>query len=185
LVPFRAWVEAKLASIMTAHVIFEPLDDKYPATMSRAVLHGILREELGYEGLIVTDDIEMKAIADHYGYEEAAVRGVNAGVDNFLCCHTAQVAYDIIGHVSRAVSDGRVDAGRLADANRRTSEFVQRWARPVDESRLGDLASEESLAVVDEIYQRADPTSVELGEDPTEIMEQIRVERMRLAAERA
>lgn len=185
LVPFRAWVEAKLASMMTAHVIFEPLDPQYPATMSKAVLQGLLREELGYEGLIITDDIEMKAIADHFGYEDAAVRGVNAGVDNFLCCHTAEVAMDIIGHVKRAVEDGRIEPERLADANRRTSDFVARWARPVDESMLAGLASEDGLALVDEIYQRADPTSVELGEDPTEIMERIRIERMRLTAERA
>src|SRR5690606_31170698 len=63
LVPFRAWAEAQLAAVMTAHVIFEPLDPKYPATMSKRVLDGILRQELNYEGLIITDDIEMKAIA--------------------------------------------------------------------------------------------------------------------------
>lgn len=185
LVPFHAWVEAKLASIMTAHVIFEPLDDKYPATMSRAVLHGILREEMGYDGLIITDDIEMKAIADHYGYEEAAIRGVVAGVDNFLCCHTAEVAHDIIQYVCRAVEAGRIDRGRLDDANERTARFVEKWARPAEPLNASALATSEARELMDEIYRRADPKSVELGEDPTEIMEQIRVERMRSPVEQA
>jgi len=179
LVPFRQWVSAKMASVMTAHVIFEPIDSEYPATMSREVLHGILREKMGYEGLIITDDIEMKAIADHYGYKEAAIRGVNAGVDNFLCCHTASVAHDIIGYVSEAVESGRIDGERLKDANRRTAAFVEKWAQPASNAKYEALASEEAAALIAEIREKADPASIRMGTDPTEIMEQIRVERER------
>jgi len=179
LVPFRAWVQAGLAAIMTAHVIFEPLDAEYPATMSRPVLHGILRDAMGYDGLIVTDDIEMKAIADHYGYAEAAIRGVTAGVDNFLCCHTAEVAHQLIETVAAAVERGRVPLERLVDANQRVASFTERWARPVEAPRFEVLACDEHLAVVEEISSRVDPALADLGEDPTEIMERIRVERMR------
>lgn len=181
LVPFRAWVSAGLAALMTAHVIFEPLDPDYPATMSRKVLHGILRETMGYEGLIITDDIEMKAIADHYGYEEAAIRGVNAGVDNFLCCHTAEVAHDIVQYVSRAVQAGRISEERLEDANRRTQAFVTRFARTNAEADYSALRTEEHLELISEIERRAEAGSTLLGSDPTEIMEQIRVERARKA----
>ena len=66
LAPFAAAIAAGIPALMTAHVIFEPLDPVYPATMSRAVLHGLLREKLGYDGLVVSDDLEMRAIADHY-----------------------------------------------------------------------------------------------------------------------
>jgi beta-N-acetylhexosaminidase len=179
LVPFRAWVLAKLASIMTAHVIFEPIDADYPATMSRPVLHGILREAMGYEGLIVTDDIEMKAIADHYGYDEAAIRGVLAGVDNFLCCHTADVAHQLIETVAGAVESGRVPLERLVEANQRMATFTERWAQPARAPRLEVLASDAHLALVEELLTRVDPALADLGEDPTEIMERIRVERMR------
>jgi beta-N-acetylhexosaminidase len=183
LVPFRAWSEAKLASVMTAHVIFEPLDPEYPATMSKPVLDGILRRELGYEGLIITDDIEMKAIADHFGYEEAAILGVNAGVDNFLCCHTASVAHDLIDHVVRAVLDGRVNQERLLEANQRTAAFVKKWAVPHGPADLSKLSSNDTRVLIEEIQARADPSTLRLGDDPTEIMEQIRVERMRAQAE--
>lgn len=177
LVPFRKWVEAKLASVMTAHVIFEPIDPDFPATMSRRVLHGILREQMGYDGLIITDDIEMKAIADHYGYDEAALKGIEAGVDNFLCCHTAEVAHQIIETVSQGLTTGRVDALRLADANRRTAAFVERWAKPAEAAAFDQLATQEADELLAELTRRAEPSALRMGTDPTEIMEQIRVER--------
>jgi beta-N-acetylhexosaminidase len=182
LVPFRAWANAKLASIMTAHVIFEPLDPDYPATMSRRVLHGILRERLGYEGLIITDDIEMKAIADHYGYEEAAIRGVNAGVDNFLCCHTADVAHRIIDTLVEAVEVGRIGQARIDDAGARVAAFTSRWARPAEAPALDQLAQADFAELVAKVLAQVDPAQAQVGDDPTEIMEQIRVERAARAA---
>ncbi len=177
LVPFKAWTRAKLASIMTAHVIFEPLDPVYPATMSRHVLHGILREKLGYEGLIVTDDIEMKATADHFGYEKAAIMGVNAGVDNFLCCHTAEVAHLVIDTIAAAVTSGDVAQERLDDANRRVSEFSATWTRPAEAAQFEVLACDKHKALIERIIAAVDPALADAGSDPTEIMEQIRVER--------
>src|SRR6478752_8036273 len=67
LAPFRAAAKTDIAAFMTAHVIFEAVDAQYPATMSRAVVHGILRKKLGYDGLVLSDDVEMRAIADNYG----------------------------------------------------------------------------------------------------------------------
>ncbi|MCH2109587.1 MAG: beta-N-acetylhexosaminidase, partial [Polyangiaceae bacterium] len=185
LVPFRAWTKARLASVMTAHVIFEPLDKEFPATMSRTVLHGILRDKLGYEGLIITDDIEMKAIADHYGYEEAAIRGVNAGVDNFLCCHTADVAHLVIDTVAKAVDGGRVAQSRLDDANERVAAFAKRWAHPAEPPRLDALNTPKSQEFIADLLKRVPPEAAHVGEDPTEIMEQIRVEREKEARELA
>lgn len=181
LVPFRAAVEARLASIMTAHVVFDALDRDYPATMSRAVLHGILREKMGYDGLIITDDLEMKAIAEHYGYEEAAVRGLLAGVDCFLCCHTAEVAHQLVDTWVAAVDSGRVPAERLLDAHARVEGFTRTWARPPGEPRLEVLQCDEHIACVAHVLENVDASEAALGEDPTEIMERIRVER----AERA
>jgi beta-N-acetylhexosaminidase len=188
LVPFRAWAEAGLASVMTAHVIFEPIDTAYPATMSRPVLQDLLRARLGYEGLVFSDDLEMKAIADHYGYEDAVVFGVLAGVDNFLCCHTAALAHRIVDALTEAVRAGRVPAQRLDDAYRRVDTFVRRWARPAEPPRLEVLASDEHLDCVREIYERVatglaemrltETGLGEIGEDPTEIMDRMLRERV-------
>ncbi|MBK3018868.1 beta-N-acetylhexosaminidase, partial [Klebsiella pneumoniae] len=70
--PFRALREAA-PSVMTAHIVYPAIDPDYPATLSRTILGGILREELGYDGVVITDALMMKAIADRYGYARAAV----------------------------------------------------------------------------------------------------------------
>jgi beta-N-acetylhexosaminidase len=183
LAPFAAAVAAGMPSIMTAHVIFEPLDAVYPATMSRAVLHGLLRDKMGYDGLVVSDDIEMRAIADHYGIEETVVRGLNAGVDQFLCCHSADTAHLAIEAVIHAIERGAVSREALDNANRRVDSFAQRYAHPAQaDIDLSCLRSEAHLAVIERVLRGADPAVTAVGYDPTEIMERIRVERARRPA---
>ncbi len=176
--PFAAAVKAGIPSMMTAHVIFEPLDSVYPATMSRPVLQGILRDKMGYDGLIVTDDIEMRAIADHYGVEDTVIRGLNAGVDHFLCCHTADVAHRAIDAIIHAVESGKVSRQALETANRRIARFANRYAKPpVAKPDLSSLRSEPHLAVIERLLEGVDPEVTDVGIDPTEIMERIRLER--------
>jgi beta-N-acetylhexosaminidase len=180
LAPFKAAAKAGIASFMTAHVIFEAVDAKYPATMSRAVLTGILREKLGYDGMVVTDDVEMKAIADNYGVEEAVLLGLGAGVDHFLCCHTAELAHRAIDAIVKAVQDGKLSQSVLDSATRRFGAMRSRFERPVGPaSGLATLRSPEHLALVARILGTVDANLAEVGKDPTEIMEQIRVERER------
>src|SRR5207248_11447079 len=84
--PFRAAVDAHVATIMTAHVLVPALDEKRPASLSRAIVTDILRRELRYEGVIISDDLEMKAIANAYTAPEAAVLAIAAGCDAMLIC---------------------------------------------------------------------------------------------------
>jgi beta-N-acetylhexosaminidase len=133
LAPFRALPELPL--LMTAHVVFAAVDAEVPATLSRAVLHDMLRGELGYRGAIVSDDLEMKAIADHFGVEDAAVRAVAAGCDLLLVCHTE--ARQLGAHaalVCAAERDATLRA-RVADAAARVAALkaahaARRAARP-------------------------------------------------------
>jgi beta-N-acetylhexosaminidase len=179
--PFHAWSKAGLASVMTAHVIFGALDGEHPATLSPHVLRDLLRGELGYRGLVFSDDLEMKAIADHYGYEEAAILGVRAGVDNFLCCHTESVAVTFIEAVARALEDGRLSQQDLEGAQSRVTHFRETWAGPSHRAQFaagglfpGSIGarSEESYAeegalLVEEIERRAG-VPISEGADPTE-----------------
>ena len=85
LVPYRLLLaEGMVDSIMTAHVFNRRLDRRYPATLSKATITGLLRRELGWRGVVVSDDMRMGAIEKHYGLKEAAVRAVRAGVDIVL-----------------------------------------------------------------------------------------------------
>jgi beta-N-acetylhexosaminidase len=86
LVPFLRAAQAKLPMIMTAHVVFAALDATQPATLSKDVVTGLLREKLGYEGVIVSDDLDMRAVADRMGAGEAAVAAIRAGCDVLLLC---------------------------------------------------------------------------------------------------
>lgn len=163
LVPFRAWAQAGLSSLMTAHVLFDAIEPGVPATMSRRVLQGLLREELGFDGVVVSDDLEMKAIADHYSVEEAVVQGAAAGVDLFLVCHKVEVQLRAIEALVRGVESGRVPRERLAGAHRRLDRLVARFAHAPGE-RVAGLGSEEHRLLASGLG--SDFT----GRDPTEVL---------------
>jgi beta-N-acetylhexosaminidase len=125
----RTWSERELAPVvdlitaglcdmvMSAHVFNARLDAERPATLSRAVLTGLLREKLGFQGVITSDDLEMKAIATHYGLEQSVPAAIEAGVD--LLCFGNNLGYDpdIARRVSdilmRAVQSGRIPEARI------------------------------------------------------------------------
>jgi beta-N-acetylhexosaminidase len=156
LVPFRAAIQARIPALMTAHVVFESLDRVLPATMNPAVIHGLLRERFGYDGVVVTDDLEMKAIAAHFSTEEVVTRGLLAGVDSFLCCRAAALAHTAIDEIVRAVNSSRVPEARLAQAFSRVSQLEQRFARePNDPTDLDALDSNAHRSLVARIEERA------------------------------
>ncbi len=99
-------------AIMSAHILF-PAYDTVPATLSRKVLTGILREELGYKGLIITDCLEMKAIADNYGTSEGALQAVKAGADLLCICHTLERQVKALKLIEEAVLDGSIPEAEL------------------------------------------------------------------------
>ncbi len=87
LTPFRLAINAGVSAAMTSHVIFPALDSKYPATCSRTIAHDLLRKEMGFQGVLITDDMEMGGITEYGTVEEAAVMAFLAGHDLLLVCH--------------------------------------------------------------------------------------------------
>ena len=162
LVPFRALAAAGVASAMTAHVVFDALDPHRPATMSGPVLR-LLREECRFDGCVISDDLEMKAVAEHFPLEEAAPGAVLAGVDALLVCHRAEVQHRAIDLVRAAVEAGRIPRARLAEAGARVARLLV-YAGPPPDPRLAreKLRTRAHLALVDRIPKLAtgcDPTS--------------------------
>ena len=92
LVPFRSAVGSGVQMVMTAHCLYERLDPVLPASLSNRILQGLLRRNIGFEGVIVSDDLEMKAIADRYSLRGTLETGVNAGIDLFMYCSRPEVA---------------------------------------------------------------------------------------------
>jgi beta-N-acetylhexosaminidase len=172
LAPFRA-ARGRVPSLMTAHVVFEALDPVVPATLSRRVITGLLRGELGYQGVVYSDDLEMKAVADRWSAGEAAVGAIDAGCDAVLVCSDpgrALAAHEAL--VRRAEADAAF-AARLREAADRHLR-LRRSAPPpapiADAAALARaLASAEVDAVralLDERLARGAPAAGDL--DPTE-----------------
>jgi beta-N-acetylhexosaminidase len=148
-VPFRAAVAANVATIMTAHVLVPSLDEKRPATLSRRIVFELLREELGYDGVILSDDLEMKAIANEYSVPSAAVLAIEAGCDGMLICsgdHDTQAA--ALESLLHAVEGERLSYSRVEDALKRQQRAKERFLGAVTVSRAGRPLGERALQQV-------------------------------------
>jgi beta-N-acetylhexosaminidase len=167
--PFRAAIAAGVASIMTAHVIFTALDAKYPGTLSEPVMSGLLRKQLGFDRVVMSDDMQMKAIADHYGFDDAIVRGARVGVDLFWVCHSADLQNRAIDVLVRAVESGDLSRSRVEEANRRLDELFAQYVKPGRRGTIGaGVGSDEHKAVVEQVLKRVDLAAVGADHDPTE-----------------
>jgi beta-N-acetylhexosaminidase len=124
---------------MTSHICFTALDAQYPATLSYAVVTELLRNQMGFKGLIVTDCMEMKAIADNYGAVEAAVLAVKAGSDILLACHTLEVQAQIRTALVKAVESGEISEERLDQSVERILRAKKKF--DLESRRQTDLSS--------------------------------------------
>ncbi|WP_329401638.1 glycoside hydrolase family 3 protein [Streptomyces melanogenes] len=144
LVPFRAAIAAGSKSVMSAHILLPALDPTRPATLSPRVLTGLLREELGYDGLIVTDAVEMQAIASTYGIERGSVLAIAAGADA-LCVGGGLADEDTVLRLRdalvAAVRAGELPESRLADAAARVRALAA-WTRQARGNAAGPGAAE-------------------------------------------
>ncbi|MFO0683236.1 MAG: beta-N-acetylhexosaminidase [Sandaracinus sp.] len=159
LAPFRA-LRSVLPTIMTAHVVFDAVDRTLPATLCREVIDGVLRRELGYEGVIVSDDLEMRAVRDRWGVAEGAVRAIEAGCDLLLVCeHEDLVRQAREALAARARRDAAFES-RLREAEDRITALRRTVrARPIGAGQIDPAAS---AALEQEIARRlaSDPPSI-------------------------
>jgi beta-N-acetylhexosaminidase len=163
--PFRAAIAAGVQSIMTAHVRVPSLGED-PATLNRQVVQHLLREELGFGGLVLADALEMKGVSATYGVEEAAVRALAAGVD--LLCVGHDLGGDDVERIERAivsaVAAGRLPESRLAEAGERIERLAV-WAHPEAadaDGAVGAAAADRAIEVTGDVALGPDATIVEL-----------------------
>jgi beta-N-acetylhexosaminidase len=158
-VPFRAAIAAGVATMMTAHVFVPAVDEKRPASLSKRIVGDLLRDELSYDGVILSDDLEMKAIANEYAVPAAAVLALEAGCDGVLICsgdHDTQAA--AIEALVHAVEEDRLPLTRVDDALARQRRAKERFlavpvaARPLSGRALRSaLGRDENRAVAEEM----------------------------------
>jgi beta-N-acetylhexosaminidase len=167
LVPFVAAARAGLASVMTAHIRFEAFD-RLPATLSPAAMK-LLRDDVAFRGACLSDDLEMKAIADTYGVVDGAELAIAAGADAILVCHTLRLQHDAIESIARGANAGPLARGRLAEAAARMEKLLE-FARPASSVDPKNAASRcgtpEHVAFVETLA--APPAVASQHHDPTE-----------------
>lgn len=157
--PFRAAIAEQVAFIMTAHVLVPSLDERRPATLSPAIVQKMLREELKYEGVILSDDLEMKALSSTDAVPDAAVDAIRAGCDGILVCSgNVDLQARTLEALVRAVESGTIPAKRHDDAFMRLKRTKQRFLigdRPGPTARIkalrGVLGREEHQLVAAEM----------------------------------
>ncbi len=169
LYPFERAIAADIPMLMTAHLMVPAIDPTYPATLSRRILTDLLRDELGFEGLVITDCLEMKAVSEHYGIDEMLDLGMAAGVDIFLISHSRDKWQTAIDHLYRAAEEDpekRAKIGANADRIRATRrQLLGHWPRPYrpPSDLLDHLGQPHHRALVDPYLSDAPA-----GADPTE-----------------
>jgi beta-N-acetylhexosaminidase len=140
LIPFRA-LAGHSPALMTAHIVYPQLDAQHPATLSRRILTGLLRESIGYQGVVISDALMMKAVRERYGHAKAAVMTLAAGADLALAQGTREDQLAALRAVAEALADGRLDAGEMRAARDRLDALAVRYpsgAAPYPESRRHD-----------------------------------------------
>ena len=127
--PFQQAIAAGVASIMTSHTIYHQLDPEYPATLSKKILTDLLRNEMGYDGVVITDDLEMGAIEKEGDLGRAAVQAFAAGADLLLICQSHEKVIDAFKKTGRAIAQKPELQARIQESVRRMAVLRKKFAR--------------------------------------------------------
>lgn len=174
LVPFRSLIAADVATIMTGHMAMPYISGSdIPCSLSRDITTGLLRDELGFKGVVVTDCLEMNAVAQSYGVENGALMALNAGADMVMACHTPAKQKGVVECVRAAVASGKLTLDSLRESRRRIarlkSDFAGSWSdvlnQAFDPGRVAQLKSENAV-----LSASAYSASTALVTDPTGII---------------
>ncbi|MBF0507655.1 MAG: beta-N-acetylhexosaminidase [Deltaproteobacteria bacterium] len=138
LVPFRAAVTAGAAMVMTSHTLYPALDADWPATLSERIITGLLRQDLGYDGVVITDDLEMGAMSAHFELELVVTQALRAGADILLICEHPQTIRRAFGAVLQAVRDGNLPWSTIERAVNRILSLKNGYLDPPE---LADQAA--------------------------------------------
>ncbi len=143
LLPFRRAIKSRIPMLMTAHILAPAIDPDHPVTLSEAGIEALLRKQMHYNGVVITDDLEMKAVSERYSVEEMIELGLKAGVDIFLICHTEDKWLRAHEHMVRLAEGSPELRQRLLQASTRVqalkAQYLKKGSYEVPEGLLGML----------------------------------------------
>ena len=153
LIPFREAIEVNTEMIMIAHILYPKIDKYNPCTMSTEIVQGLLRDELGYKGIIISDDMTMGAIVNNYSLEEGVISFLKAGGDIALICHGNDNPKKIVDKISEAVKNGELCEEDIDKKVYRILELKEKYGledRITDKIEL-DILNNETRILIEEI----------------------------------
>jgi len=115
-VPFKKAIEEKVPAIMVSHILLPNVDDTNPASMSKTIITDILRKDLNFDGVVVSDDMTMGAITNDYDISEACIKAINAGTDLLLVCHGYDNEVKVINSIKEAVNNKTISMDRIDES---------------------------------------------------------------------
>ena len=130
--PFKAAVQANVALVMTSHTIYPALDPEHPGTFSRAIINSLLREGLGFRGVVVTDDLEMGAVGEKYSPAAASIAALEAGADLLLVCNHPEKMSQTAEALLHGLDRGLLDPDDVALSLTRVEELRRKYLEPVN-----------------------------------------------------
>jgi len=147
LLPFRALAggEQPAPAMMTAHIVYPQIDPEYPATLSHAMLTGLLRDRIGYQGVIITDALMMKAVYDRYGYAKAAVLALQAGADMPLAQGSKAEQAAVLAAIADALAAGELALPLLLRARARLDALAAAYPAVTTDYAAAQRASDDAL----------------------------------------
>ncbi len=141
LVPFANAIENNTDGIMIAHILLPKIDSDNPASMSKTIITDMLRDEMDFKGIVITDDMTMGAIVKNYNIGEAAVRSINAGSDIILVCHGFDNQVAVIDALRKAASDGRITQKRIDESLYRIIKLKNKYMLADKPSEPADVSN--------------------------------------------
>jgi len=138
-IPFQAAVKEQVEAVMVAHILFPKLDPDHPASLSDVIIDEHLRGKLNYDGVVITDDLSMGAIAKNFKLDQAALATVKAGSDILLVAHSYESAKTIFDTLISAVKSGEISESRIDESVYRILALKQQYKLSDDQKASGDL----------------------------------------------
>jgi beta-N-acetylhexosaminidase len=151
LLPFGAAIAAGIPMVMTAHVLYPALDPRVPATLSAPILQSLLRDRMRFSGVVVSDDLEMRAVSDHHDISDAAVASLRAGVDWLLVCNDLEKSIRVAERIVQDTESGTLEAAVLTAASARVRSLRTPPRPPlIDLPSTGHRALKETILALAE-----------------------------------
>ena len=141
-IPFQNAINSGADAIMVSHILLKNIDSENPATMSKKIVSDILRDEMNFKGVVISDDMTMAAIMDNYDIGEASVKAINAGVDIILVCHGYDNEIKVLTSISEAVNSGEITEERLDESVYRILSLKNKYDLS-DTTKMNSIGIEE------------------------------------------